>query len=65
MRKTEEIAKAMNKLKNNQYENKTPSNNIDIEENHRYADRLLCEMLVELGYSDFVDDYEQIRKWYA
>jgi hypothetical protein len=61
----EEIAKAMNDLKTEQYENKTVTNNIDIESNHRYADRLLCAMLVELGCEDFVDDYRQIQKWYA
>ena len=65
MKKTEEIAKAMNDLVTEQYENKTLTNNIDIESNHRYADGLLCDMLVELGYEDFVDDYRQIRKWYA
>ena len=31
MTKTEEIAKAMNDLKTEQYENKTLTNNIDIE----------------------------------
>jgi hypothetical protein len=37
----------------------------DIESSHFYADKLLCELLIILGYQDIVDDYESIDKWYS
>ena len=37
----------------------------DKEESHVRADGLLCELLIELGYSDIVADFERIGKWYA
>lgn len=37
----------------------------DTEEAHWDADRLLCEILRELGYGEVVDEYDKIHKWYA
>ena len=37
----------------------------DTECAHGRADEILCELLRELGYSDIVDAYEDIDKWYA
>lgn len=37
----------------------------DPEVDHRIADGILCDVLMELGYSDLVDAYEKITKWYA
>lgn len=37
----------------------------DPERNHSNADELLCLLLKELGYTDIVEAYEKIEKWYA
>lgn len=37
----------------------------DKEFNHIKADNILCKLLVSLGYSDVVDTYKQIPKWYT
>ncbi|KFI66075.1 hypothetical protein [Bifidobacterium cuniculi] len=37
----------------------------DQEEAHITADGILCEMLDRLGYSDVVDAYDGVPKWYA
>ena len=37
----------------------------DAESAHGRADEILCELLRELGYSDIVDAYEDIDKWYT
>lgn len=37
----------------------------DAEGPHCRADRLLCELLEELGYVEIVELYEDVRKWYA
>lgn len=37
----------------------------DIEEGHAEADRLMCELLRELGYKDGVVVYDAMNKWYA
>ena len=37
----------------------------DTEIAHSDADDVLCEMLKALGYSDVVDEYEKVNKWYA
>lgn len=37
----------------------------DTEQDHYNADYVLCSLLVELGFSDLVDKYNQIDKWYA
>lgn len=37
----------------------------DTEIQHFGADFLLCELLIFLGYSDVVLEYEKVNKWYA
>jgi len=37
----------------------------DTEEAHVIADRVLCDLLSELGYRDVVTEYEKVGKWYA
>lgn len=37
----------------------------DLESSHYEADALLCELLTILGYSDIVNDFEKLDKWYA
>lgn len=37
----------------------------DREVAHIRADEALCELLLALGYSDVVDAFEDIGKWYA
>jgi hypothetical protein len=37
----------------------------DTESAHGWADQVLCELLVALGYQDVVDEYDKIDKWYA
>lgn len=32
---------------------------------HIMADRILCNLLSELGYDDIVEEYTNISKWYA
>ncbi len=32
---------------------------------HMYADSLLCQFLVTLGYSDIVEEFQRLDKWYA
>lgn len=32
---------------------------------HSRADDILCELLESLGYSDVVDEWDQVKKWYA
>ena len=41
------------------------NNQDDVEDDHREADQVLCELLSELGYDDVVNLYQQIEKWYA
>jgi hypothetical protein len=36
-----------------------------IEVNHIFADNLLCALLINLGYEDVVDAYNEIDKHYA
>lgn len=38
---------------------------IDEEEAHRMADKLMCDILIELGYGEGVDIFKKIPKWYA
>jgi hypothetical protein len=40
-------------------------NSGDTEHAHSEADKILCEVLRELGYNDLIDAYEQVDKWYA
>ena len=37
----------------------------DIEAAHSEADGVLCKLLTKLGYSDVVDEWLKIDKWYA
>jgi len=37
----------------------------DQEMAHVEADEVLCKLLTALGYSDVVDHYRSIDKWYA
>ena len=37
----------------------------DIEDSHRAMDRVMCELLRELGYGEGVDIFEDEPKWYA
>lgn len=32
---------------------------------HVTADRVLCDLLRELGYGNVVEEYEKIDKWYS
>jgi hypothetical protein len=44
---------------------KTLQESGDTEMAHSIADTVLCELLVELGYEDVVEEYNKISKWYA
>lgn len=35
------------------------------ESNHKYADGLLCQLLLDLGYKDVVETYKKVPKWYS
>lgn len=37
----------------------------DIEMCHAKADRVLMNLLIDLGFTDVVKEYELIEKWYA
>lgn len=39
--------------------------NTDTEEAHHNADKLLCNLLCEIGYKTVVDKYRIVDKWYA
>ena len=39
--------------------------NWDNEIAHAEADDLLCKLLQELGYSEVVDEFKKVGKWYA
>lgn len=39
--------------------------NDDTELAHIQADDILCSFLEELGYSDVVEEYKKISKWYV
>ena len=44
---------------------KTQQESHDREHAHTTADDILCELLLDLGYKDVVEEYEKIDKWYA
>lgn len=50
--------RAIEKLKNEQANGKTECAHIN-------ADNVLCELLTALGYSDVVEEYEKVDKWYS
>jgi len=37
----------------------------DTEDAHSQADDVLCDLLVELTYTDIVAEWKKIDKWYA
>lgn len=37
----------------------------DTECAHIEADDALCELLIDLGFKDVVDEWEKIHKWFA
>lgn len=37
----------------------------DIELYHYYSDRLLVEVLRDMGWNELADEYESTYKWYA
>lgn len=39
--------------------------NDDTEAAHIYADKLLCEVLITLGYKDIVEAWDDVSKWYS
>lgn len=39
--------------------------NGDTEMGHADADSILCKLLAALGYSDVVEEYEKVDKWFA
>lgn len=65
MTKINELKEEMKLLADTQRENLTCTGSVDVEENHRYADRILCDILEELGFSEVVENFERIHKWYA
>lgn len=40
-------------------------NNDDTECAHINADDILCELLEKLGYTDVVEKYNEVSKWFA
>lgn len=39
--------------------------NRDTEMAHHNADGVLCDLLKALGYSDVIDEWAKVGKWYA
>lgn len=37
----------------------------DTEDGHVRADEILCQFLTDKGFSDIVEEYEKVDKWYA
>ncbi|RAP71557.1 hypothetical protein [Candidatus Erwinia dacicola] len=37
----------------------------DPESDHADADKVICELLISLGYEDVVIEYDHVDKWYA
>ena len=38
---------------------------VDTEVAHVEADKILCELLIEVGFADVVVEWDRIDKWYA
>ena len=62
MNRIDELKAAMITLVEFQHDN--PLTN-DPEINHEKADKILCDILEELGYSDVVENFNRIQKWYS
>ena len=43
----------------------TEVENNDTETAHNNADEILCNLLLELGYKEVVEKYNDVSKWYA
>lgn len=39
--------------------------NGDTEASHSHADRVLCDLLISLGYGDVIAEWLKVHKWYA
>lgn len=37
----------------------------DPEVAHELADRILCRLLIDLGYAEVVDAFDKVEKWYS
>lgn len=37
----------------------------DEEQGHGLADTILCDFLKHLGYTEIVDEFKKVQKWYA
>jgi hypothetical protein len=37
----------------------------DREMAHIYADRLLCDILIEIGLSEVAEEFDRCKKWYS
>lgn len=37
----------------------------DEEQGHGLADTILCDFLKHLGYTEIVDEFEKVKKWYS
>lgn len=37
----------------------------DPETGHIEADKVLCDLLISLGYQEVVNEWENVRKWYS
>jgi hypothetical protein len=59
--------KITNKKLNDKYleEMNTLHDNNDTELAHGTADKILCDMLSELGYVDIVESFNKVDKWYS
>ena len=53
--------KAIEKLKQDFMQSK----DADREIVHRAADKVLCDLLLELGYELVVEEWKKVPKWYA
>lgn len=45
--------------------NRECSEEDETEENHNAADRILCELLTQLGFVKTVAAFEEVGKWYG
>jgi hypothetical protein len=56
----------MNKKLNEKYLTKIKEcSKYDTENGHSEADSILCELLLELGYADVIEEFQNLEKWYS
>lgn len=36
----------------------------NFDDSHEEADKILCDLLISLGYKDIVEEYLKVPKWY-